>query len=271
MFKASELELLQHLLVDVPLTDSTLHLLQQQHTNLEAVLLRSRILRQVQQVGYVSICQEHMNAKAENAAFLFAPFILANLNQKVIYATPQSPENIAILNRYYQAEAKLSAFKVDDVLSGLNVYIELHKEQLSPAEYFYFGLINSLCNPKVSKIICITHLHIDLEKLKQLAEFLDVEIHVLADKTEEIDFDLSKINMLKLLFKDKDQQYIDLCQKFSFINAKILQRLGLYEFDRAQVLVEDMFYSEHIFEKISVYGEYIQTHLQHQVKKHSPA
>ena len=55
MFKASELELLQHLLVGVPLTDSTLHLLQQQHTNLEAVLLRSRILRQVQQVGYVSI------------------------------------------------------------------------------------------------------------------------------------------------------------------------------------------------------------------------
>ncbi len=37
MFKASELELLQHLLVDVPLTDSTLHSLQQQHTNLEAV------------------------------------------------------------------------------------------------------------------------------------------------------------------------------------------------------------------------------------------
>jgi hypothetical protein len=39
------------------------------------------------------------------------------------------------------------------------------------------------------------------------------------------------------------------------------------KFDRAQVLVEDMFYSEHIFEKMSVYGEYIQTHLQHQVKK----
>ena len=66
MFKASELDLLQHLLVDVPLTDSTQHLLQKQHTNLEAVLLRSRILRQVQQVGYVSICQEHMDAKTEN-------------------------------------------------------------------------------------------------------------------------------------------------------------------------------------------------------------
>jgi hypothetical protein len=68
-----------------------------------------------------------------------------------------------------------------------------------------------------------------LRKIKQLAEYLDVEIHVLADKAEPIDFDLNKINMLKLLFKDKDQQYIDLCQKFSFINAKILQRLGLYE------------------------------------------
>lgn len=31
---------------------------------------------------------------------------------------------------------------------------------------------------------------------------------------------------------------------------------------QAHHLIEDMFYSEHIFEKISVYAEYIQTQIQ---------
>ena len=69
--------------------------------------------------------------------------------------------------------------------------------------------------------------------------------------------------MLQLLFKNKNDKYIQLCTKFSKINAKLLKILNLYSFDQAQLLIDDMFYSEHIFEKLSVYGEYMQTKIQY--------
>ncbi|MNC73997.1 hypothetical protein D3C75_1252850 [compost metagenome] len=49
------------------------------------------------------------------------------------------------------------------------------------------------------------------------------------------------------------------------MNAKILNLSGLYDLAQAQNLVEDMFYSEHIYEKLSVYAEYMQTRLQNNV------
>ncbi|OTG79670.1 hypothetical protein B9T33_11050 [Acinetobacter sp. ANC 5054] len=264
MFETTELKALNHLLVDHEITDNVLSHLYQKHPNLDAVLLRSKTLRQIEQVGYISICQENMLSKAENAAFLFAPFILANLNQKVIYTTPKISENNAILNHYFQTDYELSQHKIDDVLSSLNLYIELENNEFSDVEYFYSSLINSLCNSKVSKIICITSLKVDEILLKKLEITFNVEILLVQQDLIKIDFDLSKINLLKLLFKNKDEQYIELCHKYSLINAKLLELLNLFSLKQAAILVEDMFYSEHIFEKLSVYGEYIQTNIQHE-------
>jgi hypothetical protein len=42
---------------------------------------------------------------------------------------------------------------------------------------------------------------------------------------------------------------------------------GSYNQQQATQLVEDMFYAEHIYEKLSVYAEYMQTCLQHGVSR----
>lgn len=69
--------------------------------------------------------------------FLFAPFILANLNHPVIYSSPATPTVLNILNRYYQAEQKQN-LKIDDVLEALNVYLDLSDSVFNDVDFFIF-------------------------------------------------------------------------------------------------------------------------------------
>jgi hypothetical protein len=60
------------------------------------------------------------------------------------------------------------------------------------------------------------------------------------------------------------QTILNCVKKFSEINAELLQYCDSYNTQQTIHLIEDMFYSEHIYEKLSVYAEYMQTCLQHQ-------
>jgi hypothetical protein len=46
------------------------------------------------------------------------------------------------------------------------------------------------------------------------------------------------------------------------LNAPLIAEIGQFSQAQAAHLIEDMFYSEHIFEKLSVYAEYMQTRIQ---------
>ena len=72
------------------------------------------------------------------------------------------------------------------------------------------------------------------------------------------------LNTRKLLFKNKDDFHRNICTLFSSLNAKLIAQISQLSEVQAAHLIEDMFYSEHIFEKLSVYSEYIQTLLQSQ-------
>jgi ATP-dependent protease ClpP protease subunit len=70
------------------------------------------------------------------------------------------------------------------------------------------------------------------------------------------------LNTRKLLFKNKDDFHRNICTLFSSLNAKLIAQISQLSEVQAAHLIEDMFYSEHIFEKLSVYAEYMQTHIQ---------
>jgi len=70
--------------------------------------------------------------------------------------------------------------------------------------------------------------------------------------------------MRKLLFKNKDEAYVQLCAHFAQMNAALVGLCDTFTTSQMTHLIDDMFYSEHIFEKLSVYSEYIQTLLQSQ-------
>lgn len=81
------------------------------------------------------IVQSKIENEQSSLAYLFAPFILGNLNQTSIYHSPATVPLLNLLNRYYQAEEK-THLKIDDVLQALNIYLDLHDTDLDDVEFF---------------------------------------------------------------------------------------------------------------------------------------
>ncbi|MCG9493309.1 hypothetical protein MCL36_12285 [Acinetobacter pittii] len=263
MFITSQLNVLHKIIKNQPIPASILAQLEQTYVNFEATLLRAKVLRDFSKSETVYLIQSHIEPQQSNVAYLFSPFIFANLNKAAIYTTPATTPVLSILNKYYQAEKKV-LFKVDEVLESLKIYIDLELTELNEVEFIYLSLIKALCRSDLSTVFLITSLDVDVEHLKALEQFLKIKIYWI--KTTK-DYGLKKLNgleMRKLLFKNKDETYVQLCAQFAQMNAELVGLCDTFTTHQMTHLIDDMFYSEHIFEKLSVYSEYMQTLLQSQ-------
>ncbi|MCO8092309.1 MULTISPECIES: hypothetical protein [Acinetobacter] len=243
------------------------NILTQKFVNLEAMLLRAKVLRELSKAKVDYIVQSAIQPEQASLAYVFAPFILGNLNQSTIYHTQATVPVLILLNRYYQVEKKLH-LKVDDILPVLNIYLDLHDTDFDEVDFFYYALLNALCRADVTQIYLITQLKLDAQKIAAVEKFFKIKIHLISTDPSDKIMNCAELNMRQLLFKHKDQQYIELCEKFSKLNAQLLSLSGRYKPVQAKQLVEDMFYAEHIYEKLSVYAEYMQTCLQNTVSSH---
>ncbi len=266
MFVTEQLNRIPELIEKHGFSEKLQKMFEQSYVNLEATLLRAKVLREFSTSKVQYIAQSPIQSGHIHLGFIFAPFILANLNHTVIYQTPATPAVLNILNRYYQAEKKQN-LKTDEALSALNLYLDLNNDELDEVEFFYYSLIKALCRSDVSQIFLITDLKLDIAKIAEVEKFFRVVIHYIETDPQEQMIDVSELNMRKLLFKNKDDQYVELCEKFSKLNAQLLMCYGTYSREQATHLVDDMFYAEHIYEKLSVYAEYMQTRLQHDASK----
>lgn len=270
MFVTEKLNTISELLEGQGFSEKLHSMFEQYYANLEATLLRAKVLREFSTSKVQYIAQSAIQTGQASLGFLFAPFVLANLNHSVIYHSPATTSVLSILNRYYQAEQKQN-LKIDEVLSALNVYLDLNTDQLNEVEFFYYSLIKALCRSDVSQIFLITDLKLDIAKIAEVEKIFRVMIHYIQTDPQDKILDVVELNMLKLLFKNKDDQYVELCGKFAKLNAELLLQYGSYNRVQATHLVDDMFYAEHIFEKLSVYAEYMQTRLQHDANKRNTA
>ncbi|HBU89334.1 MAG TPA: hypothetical protein DEF26_17135, partial [Acinetobacter sp.] len=134
MFITSQLNVLHKIIKNQPIPVSILAQLEQTYVNFEATLLRAKVLRDFSKSETVYLIQSHIEAQQSSVAYLFSPFIFANLNKAAIYTTPATAPVLYILNKYYQAEKKV-LFKVDDVLESLKIYIDLELAELNEVEF----------------------------------------------------------------------------------------------------------------------------------------
>lgn len=265
MFVTTQLNAIAEILGVEHFSNSTHSILQQQYVNIEATLLRSKVLRNFSKAKTHAIIQSAIPMGHASLAYLFSPFVLANLNQKVIYSTPATSAVLDVFQRYYQVEAQ--SFRQDfESLDALNLVIDLMPNDLSDRDFLHLALVKTLCRSDISSIFLISPLAIDLQKCAELEKFFQIQIQVLS--TEALGNMLldEPLNLAKLLFKKKDLCYSELCQQFSKLNAELLQSCVDYRDQQLQHLIDDMFYTEHIYEKLSVYGEFMQTRLQNHLQ-----
>lgn len=224
MFITQQLNTIFELVEGQGLSDQLQHVLAQQYLNLEVTLLRAKVLRDFSSAKVQYIVQSAIQAEQAEVAFLFSPFILVNLNHPVIYNSPATPTVFNILNRYYQAEQKQN-LEIDDVLEALNIYLDLTDSTFNDVDFFYFSLIKALCRTDVSQIFLVTTLPLNTQQMAALEQFFKVKIHFIQTNPQDTIIDSSEWNMRKLFFKNKDEQYITLCEKFSHAECSIVVEL----------------------------------------------
>ncbi len=262
MFESAQLNVIPHLLVGFEWSENVQEKLNLEFMNLEATLLRGKVLRAFPKTKITYMAQSHIHAQTSNLAYLFAPFIFSILNKTTIFTTPATEAVLNILNRYYQTE-KVPPYLTEGVLGTLKMHIDLSDPTEDGKDFFYANLIKALCRTDISTLYLMTEYDVDQEKLKALAEFLKVEIFVTSTVGWQPIIDSPMIDMRQLLLKSKDEVHTHLCTLFSQKNAELFtQSDRFFSVLQTTNLIEDMFYAEHIFEKLSVYAEYIQTHIQ---------
>lgn len=263
MFITSQLNIIYKIIKNQSISTSVVDQLEQSYVNLEATLLRAKVLRDFSKTQIVYLIQSHIEPQQSSLAYLFSPFIFANLNKAAIYTTPATPPVLTILNKYYQADKKV-VFKIDEVLESLKIYLDLELIEMGEADFIYLKLIKVLCRSDISTIFLITHLELDLDALKELEQFLKIKIYCVKDVKDEglKGVDLGGRRIIKK--KNKDEAYVQLCAHFAQMNAALVGLCDIFTASQMTHLIDDMFYSEHIFEKLSVYSEYMQTLLQSQ-------
>lgn len=262
MFFTEQLNVIPHLLIGQEWSEDVQKTISKEYLNLEATLLRAKVLREFSKSKLIYILQSHIQSKSSDLAYLFLPFIFANLNKRTIYATPATDSVLTVLNKYYQSEKQVN-ISIENALNDLSVYLDLLDVKEKNQEFFYINLMKALCRTDISTLFLITEYEIDQDKLKSLAEFLKIDIYLISSAIEREILDSGSINMRKLLFKNKDEEHSSLCTLFSHLNAEILTKTETLNPIQAKDFIEDMFYAEHIYEKLSVYAEYVQTQIQH--------
>ncbi|MBJ9954786.1 MULTISPECIES: hypothetical protein [unclassified Acinetobacter] len=270
MFITAQLNVLTQFLSDHACSTKVINQLNQKFVNFEATLLRAKVLREFSEKRHISIIQSEMTTDQTDFAYLFAPFILANLNQTVLYTSPLTDQLQSLLKPYYQIEKAVNLTEKDEtVLESLKLRLDFQHQALIKQDFICFELFKALTQSEIQTIFLITDHPIDIQGLYEIECFFRVRIFLVRPQDHQsqrsFEYQTDHLNMQQLLFKYKDAVHIELCREFSEMNARILSLLGLYDIYRAQNLVEDMFYSEHIYEKLSVYAEYMQTKLQNNV------
>lgn len=262
MFESEQLNVIPHLLVGVEWSEVVQKKLNLDFMNLEATLLRGKVLREFSKTKITYMAQSHIHAKTSNLAYLFAPFIFSILNKTILFTTPATETVLKILNKYYQTE-KVPQHLVEGALGALKMHIDLSDPMEDGKDFFYVNLIKAICRTDISTVYLMTEYEVDQEKLKVLSDYLKVEIFVTSTLGWQPIIDSQMIDMRQLLLKSKDEEHINLCTLFSQKNAELLtQSDRFFSVLQTTNLIEDMFYAEHIYEKLSVYAEYIQTQIQ---------
>ena len=178
MFVTQELNVITQLFQEQQPSELIQQTLCFEYVNLEATLLRAKVLRSFSKARIVYIAQARIAKNDNNLGYLFAPLIIANLNQSVIYTTLHSSPVCKILNQYYQSDRSIH-LKIEDVLQSLHLYVDLVDQPRSEIDFLYRSLVKALCRTDVSEVFLITHLSIDGVQLCILQDYFEIKIHVI--------------------------------------------------------------------------------------------
>jgi hypothetical protein len=114
-------------------------------------------------------------------------------------------------------------------------------------------------------VIFIDLQNYDDKNLKMLEQSLHAKIIYLPFSSSKLQ--ITRSSLAGLLGKKKTQSAAEICELIAETNAELLSTLNnSLSINNNLKLIQDLLYSEHILEKISVYEEFIDTIFKHKTE-----
>ena len=219
----------------------------------DVILQQSLAVRSAQQSSHDYIIQ---SSTLENSlSYLFTPFIHAVLNQNTIYIAPRQN----IVEQVYAHYLHLDALELKNQqsITEMNLCLDLVPTEFDDAEFRIYALAKALLDPACQHMTMIGQSGLNQANKEQLASLFQVQIdEILLDQKP---FNLPEIDFKKLFWKRKTPELAQVCQSITQENAPLVSRQFHMKLNDAAHLIDDLMYSEHLFEKLSVFGEFTET------------
>lgn len=193
-------------------------------------------------------------------SYVFSPLILSVLKHKTIFISSANAELQHVLGEYFRVEAlKLNHTQA---LQEMDICFDLATYGCSVADLQHYAVFKALLDPNCKRLIVIGN-ELDTA-LKILLESFGIQM--IQQKLAQQKFDLSEIEFKKLLWKRKTDPVAEVCEEITTANIELVTQLSGIQHADAERLIDDLMYSEHLFEKVSVFGEFTETIYKHQLK-----
>lgn len=192
-------------------------------------------------------------------SYLFSPFIAAVLNLKTVYIASKQ----GIIEQVYPHYFQLDALELQKQQSIDEMYLgfDLLPENFKSVDIQCYGLCKALLDSECCQIYMLGSTELSQSIIERIQALTDIKIINIA--LCETDQNLNNINFKQLFWKTKTTASSSVCRNIAFANAPLLSQQLKVALDKAEHLIDDLLYSEHIFEKLSVFGEYTETILKH--------
>ncbi|OTG80282.1 hypothetical protein [Acinetobacter sp. ANC 4648] len=195
-------------------------------------------------------------------SYLFSPFINSILNQKTVYIAPRQN----IVERVYSEYFRLDALDLNkrQILLEMDLDLDLVSAAFNPTEFQFYALAKALLDPNCQHIFFIGQSSLDDDIKKQIVKTVKINIDDIEVMQGSID--VSQIDFKKLFWKKKSVEIAELCRSISHANAPLISQQFNLKLSDAERLIDDLMYSEHLLEKLSVFGEFTETIFKHAFK-----
>lgn len=221
------------------------------HDALQQALTQAQLARQSHRQAVLYFLQQQ--ADSEQLSYFFSPLILSALKQKVVYSCRHSAVLDHSLAQYFRLAALDLAHK--QTLQDLDICFDLYPETHSMQRLNEEVLLKALLDAESSAVVLLGAV-LD-EDLVECLKHYHLPIHIV-DLLPQA-FDLKEIDFKKLFWKRKTEHTAEICQMMSTANAPLLSQLLNLKANDAYRLIDDLMYGEHLFEKVSVLGEFSET------------
>ena len=219
----------------------------------EAMLQQSVNARSAEKSSHNYIIQS--STLTNSLSYLFSPFIHAVLNQNTIYIAPRQNIVEQVYAHYFRLDAL--ALANQQSITEMNLCLDLVPTEFNAAEFGIYAFAKALIDPACRHITVIGQSRLNQAMKDKLVQTYNVQIDEIV--LEQKQFDLTKIDFKKLFWKIKTPELAQVCHSIAHENAPLVSRQFHMKLNDAEHLIDDLMYSEHLFEKLSVFAEFTET------------